>query len=159
MEGIGHMTLDKIAEYAEMVKTYGVPFMPLGPITTDAAVGEDHISNAIGAAYIAFLGAAHVLNSITREEHTGKVPTQESIIEGLRAARIAEHSVNIAKFPQVLEPDRQVSDKRAGNYTCVVEGGLFSSSAERRFSMGCSRCGSECPLILNQKIIGKGKDA
>lgn len=159
MEGVGHMTLDKITEYAEMVKRYRIPFMPLGPITTDAAVGEDHISSAIGSAYMAFLGAAHVLNSITREEHTGKVPTQESIIEGVRAARIAEHTVNIAKFPQVLEPDRQVSDKRAGNYTCVVEGGLFSSSAQRRFSMGCSRCGSECPLILNQRVIGKGEDA
>mgnify|MGYP001617368902 FL=1 len=129
--------------------------MPLGPTTTDAAVGEDHISSAIGSAYMAFLGAAHVLNSMTREEHTGRIPTLESILEGLRAARIAEHTVNIARFPQVLEPDRDIAQKRAGNYTCVVEGGLFTESAERRFSMGCSRCGAECPLLLNQRSAGE----
>ena len=136
MEGVGHMTLDKIGEYAEMVKRYGVPFMPLGPTTTDAAVGEDHISSAIGSAYMAFLGAAHVLNSMTREEHTGRIPTLESILEGLRAARIAEHTVNIARFPQVLEPDRDIAQKRAGNYTCVVEGGLLLNLPSGDFRWG-----------------------
>lgn len=153
MEGVGHMTMNKITEYAEMVKAYKVPFMPLGPMTTDASVGEDHITNAVGGSFMAFLGAAHVLNSVTREEHTGKIPTFDSILEGLRAARIAEHSVNIARFPQQLEPDTQVSDARANNYTCVVEGGLFTESAKRRFSMGCTRCGNECPLLVNRKVI------
>lgn len=153
MEGVGHMTLDVISEYSEMVKKYKVPFMPLGPITTDAAVGEDHISNAIGGSYMAFLGAAHVLNTVTREEHTGKVPSKESIIESLRAVRIAEHSVNISRFKAKLEPDLDVIDKRANNYTCVVEGGIFTKSSERRFSMGCSRCGVECPLLINNKAV------
>ena len=155
MEGVGHMTLDAIAVYSEMVKGYNVPFMPLGPITTDAAVGEDHISNAIGGSYMALLGAAHVLNTVTREEHTGKVPTKESILESLKAVRIAEHSVNIARFKSRLEPDVDVIDKRANNYTCVVEGGIFTKSSERRFSMGCSRCGVECPLLVNKRVLSQ----
>lgn len=151
MEGVGHMTLDKIPEYANMIKAYKVPFMPLGPITTDAAVGEDHISNAIGATYMAILGGAHVFNCVTREEHTGKVPSHASIIEALRAARIAEHSVNISRFRQKLEPDIRIADDRAANYTCVVEGGIFTQSAKRRFAMGCTRCSEECPLLVNNR--------
>jgi phosphomethylpyrimidine synthase len=150
MEGVGHMTMNKIPEYIHLTKErYGIPFVPLGPITTDAAVGEDHITNAIGASYMALLGGADLLNSVTREEHTGKVPTLDSVEEGLRAARIAAHSVNIARFPAYDSVDNSTAMKRGVSYTCVVEGGLFTESAKMRFSMGCSRCGKECPLIIN----------
>lgn len=150
MEGIGHATLDKIASYIKIVKTrYGVPVMPLGPIPTDAAVGEDHIASAIGATYMAFLNGADIINSITREEHTGGIPTLESVLEGLKAARIAAHVVNIARFTKLDVIDRQLSEKRGVHYTCVVEGGLFTESAKQCFSMGCSRCEKECPLRLN----------
>ena len=146
------MPINKIPVYAEMVKRYGIPFMPLGPIVTDAAVGEDHIANAIGSTFMASLGAAHILNSITREEHTGKIPSLESIIEGVKAARIAEHTVNIANFSEALEPDRNIADSRAANNTCVVDGGLFTKSAERRFNMGCTRCGPQCPLLERKEV-------
>ena len=156
MEGVGHMTLDKIGEYVKFVKSkYGIPFVPLGPTTTDAAMGQDHISNAIGAAYMAFIGGADMLNSMTREEHTGGVPSINSIVEGLKAAKIAAHSVNIARFKSlesVVDDNRRISERRAKNYTCVVEGGLFTESAQMRFSMGCTRCGKECPLRINYML-------
>ncbi len=149
MEGIGHSTLTKIEEYTRIVKAkYNVPFVPLGPLPTDAAVGNDHIASAIGAAFMAYLGGADMINSVTREEHTGGIPSCESIIEGLRAARIATHCVNIARFPKLDAPDRRTSDRRATNYTCAVEEGLFTESAKIRYSMGCQRCGNKCPLRL-----------
>ncbi|MEC4882773.1 MAG: phosphomethylpyrimidine synthase ThiC [Scytonema sp. PMC 1070.18] len=153
MEGMGHAPLNKIVEYVKLVKnSYGIPVMPLGPITTDAAVGEDHISSAIGASFMAFLGGADIINSVTREEHTGGIPTVESILEGLKSARIAAHSVNIVRFPSLDRIEHLMAESRAKNYTCVIGGGLFTESAKQRFSMGCSRCGNVCPLIFNQKF-------
>lgn len=149
MEGIGHSTLTKIEEYVRIVKTkYNVPFVPLGPLPTDAAVGNDHIASAIGAAFMAYWGGADMINSVTREEHTGGIPSCESILEGLKAARIAAHCVNIARFPKLNAPDRRTSNRRATNYTCVVEEGLFTESTKMRYSMRCQRCGNKCPLRL-----------
>lgn len=155
IEGIGHIRFSQINEYFKLIESYQVPMMPLGPLPTDAAVGQDHITNAIGAAYAAWIGGAHIVNSITREEHTGGVPTQESIFEGLKAARIAAHSVNIANFPKIAGVDKSVADLRDNNFTCVVEGGLFSKSAKIQYALGCTRCGAECPLIISKQISSK----
>lgn len=153
MEGMGHAPLNKIEEYVRLIKnSYSVPVMPLGPITTDAAVGEDHISSAIGASFMAYLGGADIINSVTREEHTGGVPTIESVLEGLKAARIAAHSVNITRFPDLDNLDRSIAETRARSYTCVVDGGLFTESTKQRLSMGCSRCGNLCPLVFNRQL-------
>jgi phosphomethylpyrimidine synthase len=152
MEGMGHAPLHKISEYTKLIKqVHDIPVMPLGPITTDAAVGEDHISSAIGAAFMGYLGGADLINSVTREEHTGGVPTFEAILEGLRAARIAAHSVNITRYPKLDRLEQNTSEVRGENYTCVVEGGLFQQSTRLRFSMGCSRCGDLCPLLFNRE--------
>lgn len=152
VEGIGHIRLSQIQQYFELIAPYRVPMMPLGPLPTDAAIGQDHIVNAIGAAYAALIGGAHIINSITREEHTGGVPTEASILEGLKAARIAAHSVNISRFPNIAAVDREVSELRARNYTCVVEGGLFTRSAKLQYSLGCARCGEECPLKISKSL-------
>lgn len=154
LEAVGHMTLADCDRFTRTVRDelgLDLPIMTLGPIPTDAAVGEDHIANAIGGAYLAMRGATNILNAVTREEHTGNVPNLESIMEGVRAARIAAHAVNISRFAS-LEADRSVAEKRAHSYTCVVEGGLFSQSARTRFSMGCTRCGNACPLTVNAKL-------
>ena len=160
LEAVGHMGLRDAAPFTDLVRrrlSYELPVMTLGPIPTDAAVGEDHIANAIGGAYLAMLGGTNILNSVTREEHTGRVPAAGSILEGLRAARIAAHSVNMARFSLEGTADRDTAEKRAASYTCVVEGGLFTESAKTRFSMGCSRCGNECPLIINFELSEHGQ--
>lgn len=150
LEGIGHIKLSDLAEYFDLIADFAVPMMPLGPLPTDAAIGQDHIANAIGATLAAWTGGAHIVNSITREEHTGGVPTEESIMEGLRAARIAAHAVNISRFPQLAQVDQQVADLRAKNYTCTVDGGLFTRSAAIQYSLGCTRCSQECPLLVTK---------
>jgi len=152
LEGIGHIRLDQIYDYYELVASYEVPMMPLGPLPTDAAVGQDHIANAIGATHAAWINAAHIINSITREEHTGGIPTEASVLEGLKAARIAAHAVNISRFPKIATINREVSDLRAKSHRCVVEGGLFTRSAKTQFSLGCKRCGPECPLLINKLL-------
>jgi phosphomethylpyrimidine synthase len=157
IEGIGHIRLNQLVEYYKLIENYQVPMMPLGPLPTDAATGQDHITNAIGATIAAWIGGAHIINSITREEHTGGVPTEDSIIEGLKAARIAAHSVNIARFPELAWIDKDVADLRSNNFTCVVEGGLFSRSAIMQYALGCTRCGPECPLLISKQTLHNSK--
>ncbi|GIG30798.1 phosphomethylpyrimidine synthase ThiC [Cellulomonas marina] len=153
LEAVGHMRLSDVPIFTNLVRSgigHSGPVVTLGPIPTDASVGEDHIANAIGSSVLALAGGTDVINSITREEHTGSVPDLESILEGLRAARIAAHAVNISKFPQLdSAAEDSVVDARNKNYTCVVDGGLFSKSATTRHAMGCTRCGNECPLVVN----------
>lgn len=150
MEGIGHISLDKISDYCKLINIYNTPLMPLGPMPTDATIGFDHVSSAIGAAVTALNGNVGIINSVTREEHTGNVPTNVSIEEGLKTARAVAHIINIARFPQYREIDNAIAENRANNMSCVIKGGIFADDTVRTDGAGCSRCRYECPLtILN----------
>ncbi|PXY01117.1 hypothetical protein DF185_10730 [Marinifilum breve] len=148
MEGVGHIRLSQIQEYGDIIKKIKVPFMPLGPIPTDASISFDHVASAIGASHLGMQGVAKVFHSVTREEHTGNVPNFESIIEGLKSARVAAHSVNISLFPEYAQIDKNVALTRSYNKTCVTNQGLFLENESDKFEPGCMRCNNECPLTL-----------
>ena len=151
MEGVGHISLDKMAEYAEMIRPYKVPLMPLGPMPSDEIIGFDHISNALGALSMAQTGVVGMINSVTREEHTGKVPSFDSILEGLKTARATAHCYNISKFPEYKKATEVIGITRAQHETCVQRGGIFGfTSVDDKESESCTRCRRECPL---KKII------
>lgn len=151
MEGIGHISLERIDEYANLIRSYNAPLMPLGPMPSDEIIGFDHVSNAIGGIMIAQTGVAGMINSVTREEHTGKVPTFDSILEGLKTARATVHCYNISKFPQYKKATEVIGVTRAQYETCVQRGGIFGfSSVDDQESKSCTRCRRECPL---KKII------
>lgn len=151
MEGIGHMPLNLMAEYAELIRDYKTPLMPLGPMPSDEIIGFDHISNAIGAVSIAQTGVVGMINSVTREEHTGKVPSFNSIIEGLMTARTVAHCYNISKFEKYKKETETIGVTRAKRETCVQRGGIFSfNMLDDAESISCTRCRRECPL---KKII------
>ncbi len=62
IEGPGHVPMHKIQENMErqLDKCHEAPFYTLGPLTTDIAPGYDHITSAIGAAQIAWMGTAMI---------------------------------------------------------------------------------------------------
>ena len=70
IEGPGHVPMHKIRENMErqIEKCHNAPFYTLGPLVTDIAPGYDHITSAIGAAQIAWLGTA-MLCYVTPKEH------------------------------------------------------------------------------------------
>ena len=72
IEGPGHVPLNKIKENMErqIEKCHEAPFYTLGPLVTDIAPGYDHITSAIGAAQIGWLGTA-MLCYVTPKEHLG----------------------------------------------------------------------------------------
>lgn len=97
IEGPGHVPLHKIKENMDLEKSicHGAPFYTLGPLTTDIAPGYDHITSAIGAAHIAWLGTAMICY-VTPKEHLG-LPNFEDVRNGVIAYKIAAHAADLAK--------------------------------------------------------------
>lgn len=135
IESPGHARPRDIKLVASQLRDAGYPVMPLGPIPTDVAVDMDHVAAAIGASLMGIEGAAHVLAAVTREEHTGGIPSVASTIEAIRAARVAAHVIDIHQL-EAVDQDRETAVARAAGATCI-------EGSERA---GCSRCGAACPL-------------
>ena len=97
VEGPGHVPLHKIQENMErqIRSCHNAPFYTLGPLVTDIAPGYDHITSAIGAAQIGWLGTA-MLCYVTPKEHLG-LPNKEDVRTGIIAYKIAAHAADLAK--------------------------------------------------------------
>jgi len=148
MEGIGHIPLSSTLQYCKLIRENNVPLMPLGPMPTDATIGFDHISAAIGAAIAAMQGNVGIINSVTRDEHLGGIPKIETTIEGLKTARVVAHIINLERFKYYSNIDKAISDNRASKRTCIANGGIFNLMSNPENKKGCSRCNTHCPLTL-----------
>lgn len=97
IEGPGHVPMHKIRENMDrqIEKCHEAPFYTLGPLTTDIAPGYDHITSAIGAAQIAWMGTAMICY-VTPKEHLA-LPNLEDVRNGVIAYKIAAHAADIAK--------------------------------------------------------------
>lgn len=135
IEGPGHAAPATIKSLAAKMLAANCPIMPLGPIPTDLAIGQDHISAAIGATLLGLEGAAHILAAVTREEHTGGVPTIHSTLEAVDAARVAADVVDLHRRGPAAR-ELEIANARSTQRTCVAG----------RTVPGCSRCGDACPL-------------
>ena len=122
-----------------IVKCHNAPFYTLGPIVTDIAPGYDHITSAIGAAQIGWLGTA-MLCYVTPKEHLA-LPDKEDVRQGVVTYKIAAHAADLAKghpgaqlrdnalskarfdfrwkdqFDLSLDPQRAMSYFHAGRHT------------------------------------------
>ncbi|MFI9010348.1 phosphomethylpyrimidine synthase ThiC [Actinosynnema sp. NPDC053489] len=97
IEGPGHVPLHKIAENVRLEEEWcgEAPFYTLGPLATDIAPAYDHITSAIGAAQIGWLGTA-MLCYVTPKEHLG-LPNRDDVKTGVITYKIAAHSADLAK--------------------------------------------------------------
>lgn len=112
-EGPGHIPMHLIEEnVAKQLEWCGeAPFYTLGPLVTDIAPGYDHIVSAIGAAMIAWYGAAMICY-VTPKEHLG-LPTKEDVRAGVIAYKIAAHAADLAKgHPGAQYRDNALSKAR-----------------------------------------------
>ena len=136
MEGVGHISLGDLKKYVKLIREkFYVPFMPLGPIPTDRAIGWDHVSAAIGAAYMALLDGADIINAVTREEHTGGIPTKNSIYEAIKSAQVVVNCINDVRF---FEKYNKPQSNKKNNCMGII-----------KEDIGCDRCKEECPFLLN----------
>ena len=106
IEGPGHVPMHKIAENMErqLDKCHEATFYTLGPLRTDIAPGYDHITSAIGAAQIAWMGTAMICY-VTPKEHLA-LPNLEDVRNGVITYKIAAHAADLAKG----HPGAQVRD-------------------------------------------------
>ncbi|MFI5696664.1 phosphomethylpyrimidine synthase ThiC [Kribbella sp. NPDC051586] len=97
IEGPGHVPMNKIAENVQLEEELcgEAPFYTLGPLATDVAPAYDHITSAIGAAQIGWLGTA-MLCYVTPKEHLG-LPDRDDVKTGVITYKIAAHAADLAK--------------------------------------------------------------
>ena len=113
VEGPGHVPLHKIQENMErqIKNCHNAPFYTLGPLVTDIAPAYDHITSAIGAAQIGWLGTA-MLCYVTPKEHLG-LPNKEDVRTGIISYKIAAHAADLAKgHPAAQMRDNALSKAR-----------------------------------------------
>lgn len=135
IESPGHARPRDIIAIAAKLASTDYPIMPLGPIPTDTAIGQDHIAASIGVTIMGLQGAAHVIAAVTREEHTGGIPTTESTIEALLAANVSAHVIDIDRL-DATSLDLEIATGRSERASCI----------HLKASPGCSRCAQTCPL-------------
>ncbi len=168
VEGPGHVPLDGIFPAVRAMKsvTDNAPLYLLGPLVTDIAAGYDHISSAIGAA-IAGMAGADFICYVTPSEHLG-LPTAEDVKEGVIAAKIAAHAVDLIKEGQkerAMAKDYEMSLARR-NFDWEKQFALSPDPEkarkiwERRKARGeyCSMCGDLCAIKLVEKYGQKKGD-
>lgn len=169
IEGPGHVPMHKIAVNMERQRSacHEAPFYTLGPLTTDIAPGYDHITSAIGAANIAWLGTAMICY-VTPKEHLS-LPDLEDVRQGVIAYKIAAHAADLAKgFPGASVRDNALSKarydfrwkdqfnlsldpERAKSY--YLESRRNAPDADDRF---CTMCGPNfCAMRISQNIAEK----
>lgn len=163
VEGPGHVPIDQIPSQVKLAKvaTDNAPFYVLGPIVTDIFPGYDHIAGAIGGA-IAALNGADFLCYVTPAEHLG-LPTLEHVREGVIAAKIAAHAVNLTRFETDFQRDYLMSLAR-GRLDWIRQFEL-SQDMEKFIEIrkerptkteACSMCGDLCAIKLINDMLRKG---
>jgi phosphomethylpyrimidine synthase len=167
IEGPGHVPLHKIKANMEkeITECHNAPFYTLGPLTTDIAPGYDHITSAIGAAMIGWLGTA-MLCYVTPKEHLG-LPNKEDVRNGIMAYKIAAHAADIAKnHPSAMERDNALSKARFEfrwldqfNLSIDPERAMEYYGVEKiKETPFCTMCGPNfCAMRISREVSNKGK--
>lgn len=162
IEGPGHVPLHKIAENMErQIKScHEAPFYTLGPLVTDIAPGYDHITSAIGAAHIGWLGTA-MLCYVTPKEHLA-LPDKEDVRTGVVTYKLAAHAADLAKgHPGAQIRDNALSKARYEfRWRDQFHLSLDPERAEEYFHQGrhtegeyCTMCGPNfCAMRLSREI-------
>ncbi|NJF24243.1 phosphomethylpyrimidine synthase ThiC [Thermococcus sp. Bubb.Bath] len=163
VEGPGHVPIDQIAAQVKLAKvaTDNAPFYVLGPVVTDIFPGYDHITAAIGGA-IAALNGADFLCYVTPAEHLG-LPDVEHVRQGVIAAKIAAHAVNLTRFEADFRKDYLMALARgklkwAKQFELSMDKERFIEIRKERPTKteACSMCGDLCAIkLINDMLAGE----
>ena len=167
IEGPGHVPMHKIRENMErqIIKCHDAPFYTLGPLVTDIAPGYDHITSAIGAAQIGWLGTA-MLCYVTPKEHLA-LPNKEDVRTGVVTYKLAAHAADLAKgHPGAQVRDNALSKARyefrwKDQFNLSLDPDLaLQYYKEAHYENGefCTMCGPNfCAMRISRRL--KGCDA
>ena len=162
IEGPGHVPMHKIPEnmQRQIEKCHNAPFYTLGPLVTDIAPGYDHITSAIGAAQIGWLGTA-MLCYVTPKEHLA-LPDRDDVRVGVVTYKLAAHAADLAKqHPGAMVRDNALSKARYEfrwkdqfNLSLDPERALeYYKTANHVGGKYCTMCGPNfCAMRISQTI-------
>ena len=136
VENVGHIALNRLEKHCVRLRLFDAPIMPLGPFPTDCAENEDHIASAIGASMMGYWDCAHIINCVTRSEHTKPFFTIEETLEAIRTAKLAAHIIDVSRGVNTTE-DNKLFEQRSKQHNCLAG-----------VAKDCSRCAELCPLKL-----------
>ena len=163
VEGPGHVPLDEIETSVKAMKyvTKNAPLYLLGPLVTDIAAGYDHIAAAIGAA-IAGMHGADFICYVTPSEHLA-LPNVEDVKEGVIAAKIAAHAIDLIKEGQrekARKRDYEMSLARKNlDWERQFQLSIDPENARKVWmrrkssSDACSMCGDLCAIRLVKEAL------
>ncbi len=163
VEGPGHVPLDEIETSVKAMKyvTKNAPLYLLGPLVTDVAAGYDHIAAAIGAAIAGMYGADFICY-VTPSEHLA-LPNVEDVKEGVIAAKIAAHAIDLIKEGQkerARRRDYEMSVARKNldwekQFQLSIDPEKARKVWMRRKSSSdaCSMCGDLCAIRLVKEAL------
>lgn len=152
VEGIGHAPLNTIPDLVSEAKKVcaGVPYRVL-TVSTDTAMGHDHISSAI-ASSVAVQYGADSITCVTRSEHLG-LPTVEDVRESVICARIAAESGYRARKKEF--PLDYLASSARSIFGCgaMSEGFMFMDelttiNRDDHKGKSCGMCGDFCPFLI-----------
>lgn len=155
IEGPGHVPLHLIQSQIQGVKRIcnNAPLYVLGPLTTDAAPGYDHISGAIGGSLAAYYGA-DFLCYLTPAEHL-TLPNENDVWQGVKASLIAAHSAEVALGrPMAVARNNAISQARKDlDWDSITSQSLDPDMVARRREQfatreECAMCGEFCAVKL-----------
>lgn len=155
IEGPGHVPMHLVQAQIQGIKRlcFGAPLYVLGPLTTDASPGYDHIAGAIGGAMAAYFGA-DFLCYLTPAEHL-TLPDGEDVRQGVLASRIAAQSAeNALGRPLAVQRDLAISQARADlDWNKMAELALDPPMVRHRRRHHsdreeCAMCGEYCAVKM-----------
>ena len=159
IEGPGHVPLHLVQTQIQGIKrlTNNAPLYVLGPLTTDAAAGYDHIAGAIGGAQAAYFGA-DFLCYLTPAEHV-TLPGPQDVWDGVKASLIAAQSAETALGrPWAVERDLAISKARAAlDWEAMADNALDPNTLRKRRKdfhgeKECAMCGSFCAIRMLEGV-------
>lgn len=160
VEGIGHCPINLIPEVIKKSKAVcKAPYRVL-TVSTDSALGFDHVSSAIATATAVMAGADFV-TAVSRSEHLG-LPSMQDLIEAVVSAKIAAHSGYIAKTGDIeldytMAKERSKIGCRGAVQAAIVP--EMTKEAISRYKTStdkkCTMCGDFCALFSGDRIREK----
>lgn len=170
IEGPGHVPLNKVKENMDKQLEYchNAPFYTLGPLVVDIGAGRDHVTSAIGAAMIGWLGTA-MLCYVTPKEHLA-LPDKNDVKEGIIVHKMAALAADLAKgHPMATAWNDAMSEARyefrwEDQYRLSLDPATARRYREESFPKDgttnrcCTMCGPDfCAMKVTQEV--KGADA
>jgi phosphomethylpyrimidine synthase len=151
----GHVNPCKIESFETIRREIPIPIGGLGPLSTDIALGYDHINAAISL--VMFRKYLDWVSIITPAEHIG-MPSFSDAADGITAFNLARHILDLS-VERNQERDLQMAEVRMNKLWCagMPEIALnpyspaISRVAKEKWPEGCTLCGNWCPFVTKHK--------